>query len=108
MKLRLVNISCDGDPPKDENDANDMLSRGLGWAIGPVRPATEAEIATCTVNGPDTISTGHANYWWMVELPAVIEQQIAEAEGATLHYWAAIWRMTLGTVWINVEVATTW
>lgn len=108
MKLRLVNITCDGDPPKDADDANDMLSRGLGWSIGPVRPATADEVATCTA-GPTTQGfPATPQTWWMVELPAVIEQQITEAEGATLHYWAAIWRMTFGTVWINVEVATTW
>lgn len=106
MKMRLVNITCDGDPPKDEHDANDMLSRGLGWSIGPVRPATTEEIATCTAGPSKGTDTPLA--WWMVELPAVIEQQIADAEAADLHYWAAIWRMTLGTVWINVEVATTW
>jgi hypothetical protein len=108
MKLRLTNIACDGSPPESEDGANDMLSQGLGWSVGVVRPATNDEIATLTVGPSQTDASTGPRAWFMVELPAVIEQQIAHAEAANLHYWAAIWRMTLGTVWINVEVATTW
>lgn len=108
MKLRLTNITCDGSPPENEDDANDMLSQGLGWSVGVVRPATGDEIATCTTGTAQADGSTDPRAWYMVELPAVIEQAIADAEANDLHYWAAIWRMTLGTVWTNVEVATTW
>lgn len=108
MKLRLTNITCDGDPPRNEDEANDMLSQGLGWSVGAVRYATNAEIGTCTRKPTHATTNPDVRAWFMVELPAVIEQAIAEAERNNTHYWASIWRMTLGTVWINVEVATTW
>jgi hypothetical protein len=105
-KLRLCNISVDGEPPRNEDDVNDILTGGLGWSIGLVRAATTDERATLTVGPSQGVDTPLA--WWMVELPAILEQCIAEAEANDAHYWAAIWRQTLGTVWINVEVATTW